>query len=88
MKGEPSQLWAIPRLKGTPIRRAIPEVSSVPRTYGSTPKDSLPTTGFQLVPVRKPNPNLLTAISDPVTRTIVFAISIMNADTAMTAVRI
>ena len=49
---------AIPRLRGTPMRRAIAEVTMVPSRYGSAPNTSLPDTGFHLTSVKKPAPNL------------------------------
>ena len=45
---------AIPKLIGTPITIAIAELARVPIMYGKAPKDSLPSTAFQSVPVRNP----------------------------------
>jgi hypothetical protein len=48
---------AIPKLMGTPIAIAIAALIRVPTTYGNAPKDSRPSTAFQSVPVRNPNPS-------------------------------
>ena len=43
---------AIPKLIGTPIATAIPELIRVPMIYGKAPNDSRPSTEFQFVPVK------------------------------------
>src|SRR2546428_8021389 len=48
---------AMPRLIGTPNRRASAEVTSVPYTNGTAPKTK-GGTGFQTLPVRNPRPNV------------------------------
>src|SRR2546426_1858004 len=48
---------AMPRLIGTPNRRASAEVTSVPYTNGTAPKTK-GGTGFQTLPVKNPRPNV------------------------------
>jgi len=48
---------ATPKLIGTPTAIAKAEVISVPIMYGKAPYDSLPSTEFQSVPVKKPKPS-------------------------------
>lgn len=48
---------ATPKLIGTPIAIAKAELISVPIMYGKAPYDSLPSTEFQSVPVKKPKPS-------------------------------
>lgn len=56
---------AIPKLIGTPIAMAIPAQTRVPMIYGRAPKDSRPSTAFQSVPVRNPNPSNEKISQDP-----------------------
>jgi hypothetical protein len=56
---------AIPKLIGTPIAMAIAEVTKVPTMYGSAPKDSRPSTGFQFVPVKKLIPSNENIFTEP-----------------------
>src|SRR5438105_4736495 len=56
---------AIPKLTGTAIVIAMAELAKVPRMYGSAPKDSRPSTGFQSVPVKNFSPSLERIGIDP-----------------------
>lgn len=56
---------AMPKLIGTPIAIAIPELTKVPIIYGNAPNDSRPSTAFQSLPVKKKNPSCEKIASEP-----------------------
>jgi hypothetical protein len=78
----------MPKLKGTPMRSAIPEVTSVPRTYGRAPNASLPSTGFQFDPNRKLVPNRCKTGTDSVERMYAVAMRMKTAEAAIEAANI
>jgi hypothetical protein len=79
---------AMPKLKGTPMRRARPDVTSVPIKYGRAPYTSLPSTGFQAVPKKNFRPNLPTTGPAPVISVyeVISRIIIAEAATAATMI--
>jgi hypothetical protein len=66
----------------------MPEVTSVPRTYGRAPNASLPSTGFQFDPNRKLVPNRCKTGPDPVMRVYAVIMRITTAEAAMEAASI
>jgi hypothetical protein len=63
----------------------MPDVTSVPRTYGRAPNASLPSTGFQFDPNRKLVPNRCKTRLDPVVRVYAVTIRMKTAEAAMAA---
>jgi hypothetical protein len=78
----------MPKLKGTPMRSAMPEVTSVPRTYGRAPNASLPSTGFQFDPNRKLVPNRCKTRLDPVVRVYAVTMRMKTAEAAIAVANI
>jgi hypothetical protein len=66
----------------------MPEVTSVPITYGSAPKTSLPSTGFQAEPKKKPGPNLCKTGTEPVVKVYPVTIRMINAEAATRAAKV
>jgi hypothetical protein len=76
---------AIPKLNGTPMSSAIAEVTSVPITYGSAPKISLPSTGFQAEPKKKLEPNRCKTGTEPDASVYAVNVRMIMAEAATTA---